>query len=286
MNLDIMKELLAIAGRLDEKGLTKEADVIDRIVKSAAPGDVTLGDRPSLGGGGEVATLDGPIIPEGSSIEGARERYLARRDAAEGTIKPRGDKYTYNYDEENDLFIVATDPNPGHPMVGHKMRRGSKGYDVLFPELPPDIQKRLNEEKQRRADSIEGLYPSRDMMLTSRRVQVEELLNNIGPGLMVHLKKSNNGAIEPEMQDFIIEQLRREVERQMQTGTSNRVDRSALAQIVRGFDLNNVSKARIIGYFDPVTEGSYVNQKLDSIAPLPDPLTDEALPNARPESTP
>lgn len=142
MKLDIMKELLAIAGRLDEKGLAKEADVIDRIIKEAAPGDITLGDRPSLGGGGEVATLDGPVIPEGSSIEGARERYLARRDAEEGTIKPRGDKYTYNYDEKNDLFIVATDPNPGSPMVGYKMREGSAGYKTLEDFLPEHVKAR------------------------------------------------------------------------------------------------------------------------------------------------
>lgn len=270
MNLDIMKELIAIAGRLDEKGFTKEADAIDSIVKKAQDW-AGRSDSFAEGMGGQVAPFDGPVVPEGSSIEGARERYLARSNAEEGTIKPRGDKYTYNYDEENDLFIVATDPNPGHPMVGYKMRRGSRGYDLLFPELPPDIQKRLNEEKQRREDSIEGLYPSRDMMLESRALQAKELLDNMDRGLIVHLKNSRNQPIGPEMQGSIRRLLKNEVEMQMRTGTTNRVNRSALAELVRSFDLNNVSKARIIGYFNPITEGSYSNEMSDSIAPLPNP---------------
>ena len=140
MNVDIMKELLAIAGRLDEKGFTKEADVIDRITKAAAPGDPVLGNRPSLGGGGAVETLAGPIIPEGSPIAGSRDRFFANRDAPEGTIKPVGDPYTYNYDEENDLFIVATDPNPPYRMVGYKMREGSAGYKVLKDFLPEHVK--------------------------------------------------------------------------------------------------------------------------------------------------
>jgi hypothetical protein len=140
MNVDIMKELLAIAGRLDEKGFTKEADVIDRITKAAAPGDPVLGNRPSLGGGGAVETLAGPIIPEGSPIAGSRDRFFANRDAPEGTIKPVGDPYTYNYDEENDLFIVATDPNPPYRMVGYKMRKGSAGYKVLKDFLPEHVK--------------------------------------------------------------------------------------------------------------------------------------------------
>lgn len=260
MNLDIMRELLAIAGRLDEKGLAKEADVIDRIVKSAYPGEQSFWsmDRSSLGGGGEVATLDGPIIPEGSPIEGARERFLASTQAPEGRIKPHGDPYTYDYDYDNDVFIIATAPVNKYYLVGKKLKRGTSAYETLSEE--PSVKDEVERRNQQRLSTIDPLFPSEEMRDEAGNPYLThvatKLLDNIGPGLTVHLKKSDNQAYNPLMQDDIARQLKKEIETQMLASPINKVNRAALAEFVRSLDLNNVSKARIIGYFDPVTEGS------------------------------
>ena len=140
MNLDIMKELLAIAGRLDEKGFTKEADVIDGIVKKA---EDWLGRSDSFaeGMGGQVATLEDPVIPESSSVRGARSRYLARRDSRVGRIQPPGDPYTYDYLPKENYFVVRTDPNPGHPAVGAKLKEGTPAYTILSNYLGDDMDR-------------------------------------------------------------------------------------------------------------------------------------------------
>ena len=39
MKPSLLKELVAIANRLDQKGFGKEADVLDGIIKSAYPGE-------------------------------------------------------------------------------------------------------------------------------------------------------------------------------------------------------------------------------------------------------
>ena len=282
--LDIASKLFSLATNLDLKGFSKIATDLDKIAEDYLGRSDEFAE--SMGGTAEPMDFDMQSLRSG-----AVERYEARRDAEKGEIQPKYDEYTYNYDAENDMFIVATDPNPGAPSVGFEMRRGSKGYDTLFSELSSDIRERLIKEKQRRVDSIEGIYPSRDMMLAGRAAALEELIQNIGSDLIAHLKDKNDAPLDTVVKDDKERQKIGEVETQVRTGLSTsssagRVIRSSLAALVDSFNLNNVSKARIIGYFDPVTEGSYSNEMLDSIAPLPDLSTGEAQPNARTETTP
>ena len=140
MNIEIIKELFAVANELDAKGFRKEADTIDGIVKKA---EDWLGRPDSFaeGMGGQVATLEGPVIPEDSSIRGARDRYLARRDSRVGRIQPPGDPYTYDYLPKENYFVVRTDPNPGSPAVGAKLKEGTRAYAILSTYLGDDMDR-------------------------------------------------------------------------------------------------------------------------------------------------
>lgn len=105
MNLDIMKELLAIAGSLDDKGFVKEADIIDRIVKSAATGDGSTARR--------------------------YDRLMEMQERTGPGEIDDGSGYTYDYLENEDAFIVRTTPPENWYATGYKMPRGHAGYDNL-----------------------------------------------------------------------------------------------------------------------------------------------------------
>ena len=117
MKPSLLKELVAIANRLDQKGFGKEADVLDGIIKSAYPGEQSMGeqlanrDMSSFQSGGEVADMDFEL-PE--AIEGSRQRYLdAKKKAEEALVaKESGDPYGYTFDLESGCFIIAEAPAP------------------------------------------------------------------------------------------------------------------------------------------------------------------------------
>lgn len=170
MKPSLLKELVAIANRLDQKGFGKEADVLDGIIKSAYPGEQSMGeqlanrDMSSFQSGGEVADMDFEL-PE--AIEGSRQRYLdAKKKAEEALVaKESGDPYGYTFDLESGCFIIAEAPAPtpeqirsGKSPIGAKLCSSGryKGAWAKLMSFNPDLKKAWEIKRDRSLAEMES----------------------------------------------------------------------------------------------------------------------------------
>lgn len=227
MKPSLLKELVAIANRLDQKGFGKEADVLDGIIKSAAVGD-------------------------GSTVE----RYDRLREMQEKTGPGKiddGSGYTYDYLRGEDAFIVRTAPPQNWNSIGFKMPSGTRGYEVLKDYVPQDV-------RDRKLSTIEPIYPERSMVDKEgetevykqiRQREIDRLLSDNSLKEMAKFLKRRSGTpLTPDEYDIVVRVLQEEIPSTITT--DRKIDRSILADVIRNkfWQLGNPSKSRIIGYFD------------------------------------
>lgn len=126
----MLKELIALANELDRKGLTKEADTLDRLAKKAADND-----------------LDSDVAGDFRWDETHLNLGDTERD-------PRDERSAYRYENVPVLDHIATGGEISHPQAGSGVTKGIKlvtDWILTFPTAWKEL-KRISLDNYKKID--------------------------------------------------------------------------------------------------------------------------------------
>ncbi len=143
MSMEVLEELNKLAAELDDLGFTNFSDTAEKIMGKYAQ---TFEDE--LDAGLQAERVDKERVRKSINLPG----YVRLADPAEkgfypfyaleshpymGKIQPAGDPYSYDYLEEEGVFVVRTGKGEErHKAVGYKIKPGTAAYEKLAPYLP------------------------------------------------------------------------------------------------------------------------------------------------------
>ena len=200
-NLDskIIKDLISISNTLDNSGLIKEANYLDNIITKIAQ-DLIRPDSWSaqrgLLGNSDQKNVVGPKLDEKSTdLSGLSNKsvqlYEKNKAAPHGSIRPVGDPFSYNWNDEKQAFIVAKAPDSLYKYFGVIIREGSPEWDILKKYKPANDEPDDVEAERSEAFGKADMSGNADTTKTNYFSDLEEI--NLEKTLKLAIKNMNEG---------------------------------------------------------------------------------------------